>query len=83
MIGGWLPGEGRRSGRIGALLMGYYDHEPASPELRFAGKLGTGFDAKELDRLEKLLRHPSYKGLREDKRALDVVLEQPEPPKNS
>jgi bifunctional non-homologous end joining protein LigD len=120
VIGGWLPGEGRRQGRIGALLMGYYDHEPPEPELRFAGKVGTGFDAKELDRLEKLLaplrrdtspfagpkqpgkgaifvdpelvaevefnewtrqnmlRHPSYKGLREDKRPLDVVLERPE-----
>jgi hypothetical protein len=27
-----------------------------------------------------MLRHPSYKGLREDKRALDVVLEKPEDP---
>ena len=25
VIGGWLPGEGRRTERIGALLMGYYD----------------------------------------------------------
>jgi bifunctional non-homologous end joining protein LigD len=122
VIGGWLPGEGRRQGRIGALLMGYYDHDPPEPELRFAGKVGTGFDAKELDRLERLLkplrrptspfsgprqpgkgaifvepelvaevefnewtrqnmlRHPSYKGLREDKRPLDVVLENPEAP---
>jgi bifunctional non-homologous end joining protein LigD len=122
VIGGWLPGEGRRQGRIGALLMGYYDHEPPTPELRFAGKVGTGFDAKELDKLEGLLekrrrptspfsgpkqpgkgaiyvepelvaevefsewtkqnmlRHPSYKGLRDDKRALDVVLERPEAP---
>lgn len=119
VIGGWVPGEGRRQGRIGALLMGYYDHEPATPELRFAGKVGTGFDAKALDMLEKVLaplrrettpflgpkqpgkgaiyvdpelvaevefnewtrqntlRHPSYKGLREDKRAIDVVLEKP------
>jgi bifunctional non-homologous end joining protein LigD len=125
VIGGWLPGEGRRQGRIGALLMGYYDHEPPTPELRFAGKVGTGFDAKELDMLEKvlatrrrptspfsgtkqpgkgaiyvepelvaevefnewtkqnLLRHPSYKGLREDKRAFDVVLERPEAPSSS
>src|SRR5205085_9350860 len=44
VIGGWLPEEGRRHGRIGALLMGYYDHEPPEPELRFAGKVGTGFD---------------------------------------
>jgi bifunctional non-homologous end joining protein LigD len=119
VIGGWLPGEGRRQGRVGALLMGYYDHSPEPPELRFAGKVGTGFDARELEMLEgvlasrrrettpfagarqpgkgalfvepdlvaevefnewtkaNMLRHPSYKGLREDKRALDVVLERP------
>jgi bifunctional non-homologous end joining protein LigD len=122
VIGGWEPGEGRREGRIGALLMGYYDHDPPEPELRFAGKVGTGFNDAELTRLEKLLaarkrdttpfsgprqpgkgaqfvdpdlvaeiefnewtrqnvmRHPSYKGLRDDKRALDVVLERPEDP---
>jgi bifunctional non-homologous end joining protein LigD len=28
---------------------------------------------------QNMLRHPSYKGLRDDKRALDVVLEKPEP----
>src|SRR3954466_6577557 len=55
VIGGWLPGEGRRQGGIGALLMGYYDHDPPQPELRFAGKVGTGFDAKELDKLRALL----------------------------
>jgi bifunctional non-homologous end joining protein LigD len=102
--------------------MGYYDPEPSPPELRFAGKVGTGFNAAELDRLGKLLaplrrqtspfsgpkqpgkgaifvdpelvaevefnewtrqnmlRHPSYKGLREDKRPVDVVLERPEGP---
>lgn len=122
VIGGWFPGEGRRQGRIGALLMGYYDHSGAQPELRYAGKVGTGFDARDLEELERLLtplrrstspfagprqpgkgalyvepelvaevefnewtrqnmlRHPSYKGLREDKRPLDVVMERPEPP---
>jgi bifunctional non-homologous end joining protein LigD len=122
VIGGWVPGEGRRAGKIGALLVGYYDHDPPEPELRYAGKVGTGFDARELDRLEALLaprrrattpftgprqpergaqfvdpdlvaevefnewtkqnmlRHPSYKGLREDKPALDVVMERPVDP---
>src|SRR3954447_6805222 len=51
VIGGWLPGEGRRSGHLGALLAGYYE----DGELRYAGKVGTGFDARELDRLERLL----------------------------
>jgi bifunctional non-homologous end joining protein LigD len=113
VIGGWLPGEGRRSGDIGALLTGYHDSTGA---LRFAGKVGTGFGQKELDMLrrrmeplarddtpftgrqpqrgarfvdpelvaeiefgewtkERMLRHPSYKGLRDDKRADQVVLE--------
>ena len=50
VIGGWLPGAGTRSGRIGALLVGY--HETAgSAVLRFAGRVGTGFSDAELDRL--------------------------------
>jgi len=120
VIGGWLPGEGRRSGQIGALLMGYFE----SGEFRFAGKVGTGFGQKELAMLarelaplardtspfvgkqpqktarfaepklvaevefgewtkEGMLRHPSYKGLRDDKPAEQVVREvaqEPPPP---
>ena len=120
VIGGWLPGEGRRSGEIGALLMGYFEEG----EFRFAGKVGTGFGQKELDMLrrrleplarktspfagkqpqkaarfadpklvaeieftewtkEGMLRHPSYKGLRDDKPAEQVVREtaqEPPPP---
>ncbi len=114
VIGGWLPGEGRRRERIGALLVGVYD---ADGEFRYAGRVGTGFSDAELDRLAKLLaplrredspfeagerpprgalfveptlvaevefsewtaagslRHPSYKGLREDKDAREVVRE--------
>src|SRR3954449_3040622 len=34
VIGGWVPGEGRRQGRIGALLMGYYDRDESPPQLR-------------------------------------------------
>ena len=114
VIAGWVPGEGRRRDRIGALLMGWYD----DGQLRFAGKLGTGFNERELDRLagllaplerptspfagrqpqrgaifaepvlvaeveftewtaEGMLRHPSYKGLRDDKPAIEVVREPP------
>jgi bifunctional non-homologous end joining protein LigD len=51
VIGGWMPGEGNRSGRIGALLVGYHDEEG----LRYAGRVGTGFDAAELTRLQGLL----------------------------
>ncbi|MGO9902062.1 MAG: DNA ligase D [Solirubrobacteraceae bacterium] len=39
VIGGWLPGAGKRTQRIGALLMGY--HEDGG--LRYAGRVGTGF----------------------------------------
>lgn len=113
VVGGWLPGAGNRTGRIGALLAGYHDHAGA---LRFAGKVGTGFTDAELTRLgvrfealarsaspfaDKVpykaarfleprlvmeieftewthtgtLRHPSYKGLRDDKPATAVVRE--------
>jgi bifunctional non-homologous end joining protein LigD len=52
VIGGWVPGQGRRGGTIGALLAGYYDDS----ELRFAGKVGTGFSEEDLDRLGARLR---------------------------
>jgi bifunctional non-homologous end joining protein LigD len=109
VIGGWLPGEGNRSGRIGALVVGYYEGD----ELRYAGRVGTGFSQSELVRLQELLapleretspftgrqpprethfvepelvctveysewthartlRHPSYKGLRDDVSPRDV-----------
>jgi bifunctional non-homologous end joining protein LigD len=114
VVGGWLPGEGRRRARIGALLVGVHDADGA---FRYAGRVGTGFSDAELDRLaarlEPLrrdespfqageppprdavfcdpqlvvevefsewtargsLRHPSYKGLREDTAAGEVVRE--------
>ena len=109
VIGGWLPGEGRRGGRLGALVVGFYE----DGELRYAGRVGSGFTEAELDRIGRLLeplarddspfagrqppretryvepelvcaveygewtqartlRHPSYKGLRDDVRAVDV-----------
>ena len=114
VIGGWIGGKGNRSGELGALAAGLYE----DGELRYAGKVGTGFAAADLkllrERLEPLarddspfagrqpqkdtrfvdptlvaevefgewtnagtMRHPSYKGLREDKPAADVVREEP------
>jgi len=103
VVGGWVPGAGKRTDRIGALLVGV-EQEGA---LRYAGRVGTGFTEAELDRLSEvlqrradspfdagtakpprgsvfveptrvaeveftewtsdgMLRHPSYKGLREE-----------------
>jgi bifunctional non-homologous end joining protein LigD len=113
VIGGWALGEGRRAGRIGALLLGYYDD---AGQLHYAGNVGTGFTDRMLDELartftplvrddppfvdpprlpgvtwldpklvaeiaftewtrEGTLRHPSFKGLRDDKQPADVVRE--------
>jgi bifunctional non-homologous end joining protein LigD len=51
VIAGWLPGEGRRRDRIGALLLG----TRADGTLRYVGRVGTGFTEDELDRLAALL----------------------------
>ncbi|HWX73705.1 MAG TPA: DNA ligase D, partial [Solirubrobacteraceae bacterium] len=114
VIGGWMPGQGRRSEQVGALLLGVY--EPGG-SLRYVGRVGTGFTERELERLTRLLRErervdspfsagpappraarfcepelvaevefrewtrdgilrqSSYKGLREDKPAHEVVRE--------
>lgn len=51
VIGGWLSGEGSRTA-LGALLVGFRDAEGA---LQYAGRVGSGFDDAELDRLTGLL----------------------------
>ncbi|MBV9607665.1 MAG: DNA ligase D [Solirubrobacterales bacterium] len=113
VVGGWVPGEGRRSSRIGALLTGYYENG----SFVYAGRVGTGFTEKTLDDLrrrleplrrdhspfdkapklpreavfvepelvaeielrewtaERIMRAPSFKGLREDKPAREVRIE--------
>ena len=60
VIGGWLPGKGARAGRLGALLVGYYEPaEDGQRVLRYAGRVGTGFDEDDLERLgEKLAEIP-------------------------
>jgi bifunctional non-homologous end joining protein LigD len=127
VIGGWLPGAGRRSGRLGSLLIGAWEEQPAegrqsgteTRRLHYAGRVGTGFNEAWLDRLSELLaplhrtdspfheppqgvmgpprgaiyvqprlvaeieyteitndgvlRHPSFKGLRDDKLAEEVL----------
>jgi bifunctional non-homologous end joining protein LigD len=123
VIGGWLPGKGRRSEGIGSLLLGYYDialqqakEENKQQHFLYAGKVGTGFSTDTLHKLlaqltplrrttspfstnnfskttifvephlvgefeftewtpNHTLRHPSFKGLRNDKSAQDVIRE--------
>jgi bifunctional non-homologous end joining protein LigD len=114
VICGWLPGEGRRTDRIGALLMGYWTDDG---RLDYAGRVGTGFTERTLNELartlaplrradspfddapklprnamyvepdlvaevefrewttEGVMRAPSFKGLRTDKDAAEVVRE--------
>ena len=59
VVGGWLPGEGNRAGRMGSLLVGYYDGDA----LRYAGRVGSGFTDSEVvemgDRLAQLARDTS------------------------
>jgi len=110
VVGGWLPGEGSRTGRLGALVVGFFK----DGELRYAGRAGSGFSESELKRVQstlepltrddtpftgtqppkltrfveptlvasveysdmtqaQTLRHPVYKGLRDDIDAADVV----------
>jgi bifunctional non-homologous end joining protein LigD len=52
VVGGWLPGEGKRESSIGALLVGYHD---AGDALRYAGRVGTGFKQRDLDYLQERL----------------------------
>jgi len=116
VIGGYTEPQGSRKG-FGALLLGYHE----DGELRYAGKVGTGFDDRMLRELtpeltkreqksaafvnpprgyeakgahwirpelvaeiaftewsrDGALRHPSFQGLRPDKKASEVVREKP------
>jgi bifunctional non-homologous end joining protein LigD len=51
VVGGWLPGEGRRVSQFGALVVGVHQ----DGELKYAGRVGTGFDERELNRLGAML----------------------------
>jgi bifunctional non-homologous end joining protein LigD len=56
VIGGWLPGQGRRAGTIGAILVGYHEDADGARRLRYAGRVGSGFTEAELRRLAGLLQ---------------------------
>jgi bifunctional non-homologous end joining protein LigD len=53
VVGGWIPGTAGRTGRIGSLLVGYFDEDGST--LQYAGRVGTGFTDAELARLEAKL----------------------------
>jgi len=77
LIGGWLPGEGRRGKSLGALAVGVYEHDGDASRLRYAGKVGTGFTEETLAmlmrRLEPLRReHSPFEGRQPPKGAVHV-----------
>ncbi len=114
VVGGWRPGQGRRTGTIGSLLVGVPDDEG---RLIYVGHVGTGFSDQDLRDLQRTftarttppfdgalprevtrdahwvepdlvgevayavwtadnrLRHPSWRGVRDDLEPDDVVVE--------
>jgi bifunctional non-homologous end joining protein LigD len=52
VIAGFTKGTGRRATSFGSLVLGYY----RGGELTYAGNVGTGFNAKEIDKLLERLR---------------------------
>lgn len=58
VIGGWIPEKGVHHDRVGSLLLGYYER-PASGaphRLRYAGNVGSGFNASLHAKLTALLK---------------------------
>jgi bifunctional non-homologous end joining protein LigD len=47
VIGGWRPGNGRRAGSLGSLLLGI----PSADGLHYVGRVGTGFGDRALTQL--------------------------------
>src|SRR5918998_6025123 len=62
VVGGWLPGEGSRQGRLGALLAGVYDRTGVQAEeegvpqrLLYVGRVGSGYTEEWLRQVGALL----------------------------
>jgi bifunctional non-homologous end joining protein LigD len=62
VVGGWMPGKAGRRGKLGSLLVGVYDATPSEAKKRgepqrllYAGRVGTGFKAEDLQLLADLL----------------------------
>ncbi|MFJ5924893.1 non-homologous end-joining DNA ligase [Kitasatospora sp. NPDC092948] len=54
VVGGWTDPAGSREA-FGALLIGYHEPELPHGRLRYAGKVGTGFDTRTLHALHRTL----------------------------
>src|ERR671933_769748 len=84
VVGGWLPGEGRRRERIGALLVGVREDWPFDAPGPPAPPRGAVWvEPRHVAEVEfrewtqgHQLRAPSYKGLRDDKPAELVIREE-------
>ena len=57
MIGGWREGQGRRGDGVGSLLMGI----PTEAGLHYVGRVGSGFNDRQLDDIQALLEKLSRK----------------------
>jgi bifunctional non-homologous end joining protein LigD len=51
VVGGWRPGKGERRDTVGSLLLGI----PDGSKLRYVGRVGSGFSARELTELRQQL----------------------------
>jgi bifunctional non-homologous end joining protein LigD len=49
VVGGWRPGKGARAGSVGSLLVGI----PDGRNLRYVGRVGSGFSFRELTELRQ------------------------------
>ena len=58
LVGGWTPGKGERTRRIGALLVGV----PGDDGLEYVGKVGTGFTEATLADLQRTPRTAAAAG---------------------
>ena len=57
VIGGWREGQGRRGGGVGSLLMGI----PTEAGLHYVGRVGSGFNDRQLDEIQAMLERLSRK----------------------
>jgi bifunctional non-homologous end joining protein LigD len=56
VVGGFRPGNGRRAGTVGSLLIGVPVDDGDGTRLRYVGRVGSGFSDAELDRIAKQFR---------------------------